>query len=58
MFWHQAAASGMEGVEEQRAPQVLLEAAFSPCPNYTGEKDGALCVVLVASSGGLGTSAG
>lgn len=49
-----------EDGEGRRAtsPRALLKAAFSPCPNYTGEKDLALCVVLVLYSGGLDTSAG
>lgn len=40
------------------SPKALLEAAFSACPNYGGEKDLALCVVLVWCIAGPGTTAG
>lgn len=40
------------------SPQVPLEAAFSPCLHFIGEKHLALCVVLVVYSGGPSTSTG
>lgn len=50
--------SGDEEGGRATSPWASLEAAFSPCPNYTGGKHLALSVVLVSYSGGPSTSTG